>query len=783
MKKEDGERYCRAFDALVSSIDKAVLRYRTEAQKCLGNERTSALATWIMRNKPKLETSVRGLQVLITWLEEAKSCRKAKDSQGKRARSLSEGNVEKHINNFDCLLSTAESINDEEAAASEDSMTLLDTMIYSLEEFTGQPLLQVFDEFPNDNIPDTSNGDTIPHESSHPSQSRNTAKPVNQEPHASFSNHLASWERSYYTFQTALIRYKDIEGLEAIAVNKQVSAEDQRAASELIVWSKQQRMDRQSGRLNKEQISKLDSLVRRRLWCWDLPRGRSQAQSAKPSRTGSTSDHAPMRELDDRPAFPDPDDAPPTSSSSASATAAGKKVARKIVAKKIPRKKVRGKVSAEEKAQNIEWSEYFHLLQLYGASHENYQVPQEYVTRNSRGEEVALGVWLYVQMISLEEYMTEAPQWYEALAELIQEGKLWPVDHSACSSSSGPAPTAPVTTTATGSSAGNSRRSSPAMVGTHSVTEENTRESSGAPSRGVKRRMFSDQSVSQSSSRSASPHHTSQAQAHKKGMSAREAAADGSASTAAEHNPEPALKASHTTVALAPPSEPASFSLKNKELFRRSGDLSDASRETYSDQDMGVSLPRPSLSKAGSSSASRLRPAPTKPSTTPVEVVSTWDQRLAADATSAAPARPFVPASAQGPAGDPNSATQSSNSLPRPTGAGTAAPARNEGPSVSLLAEVYVALVYREGTDATAKPPRLGLGRVISGAIPQEDEAVEIEMLTAHNSEDPVRSSYRSAGRVVTIVTGELLLTDLRMVQGRNTRLLNVLLIYPRSLQ
>jgi hypothetical protein len=756
MKNENGERYCRAFDALVKSIDKAVHKYRSEAQKCLGNERTSALATWIMGHKPKLEASVRGLQVLITWLEEAKACNKAGSAGERHPRSLSEGNLEERRNNFDCLLSSAESIQDDDVAASEDSMTLLDTMIGSMEEYTGQPLLQVFDEFPNgnDDAADTTNGDSLQHKSP---PRRSTHNLVNQTPSSPPSNNEASWERSYYTFQNALIRYKDIEGLEAIAVNKQVSVDDQRAATELIIWSQQQRVDRQNGRLNESQITKLDSLVRRRMWCWDVPRGRSQAQSSQHRQSGSFSDHAPLRELYSQPAFPASEDTPSASASSASAaTAVGKKVARKVVAKKIPRKKIRGKVSAEEKAQNLEWSEYFHLLQLYGSTHENYQVPQEYVTRNSRGEEVALGVWLYVQMISLEEYMTEAPQWYEALAELIQEGKLWPVDHSASSSASGTVPAASATAART--SAGGSRGSSPDAA----AEAQDAKESPGTSSRGVKRRMSADQGVSQSSSRSASPHQsTSSAHAHKKGAGAQAPTTNPRAAT--EFIPASAAKPSHAPDPAPPPAEAANFSLKNKELFRRSGDLSDASRETYADEDVGVSLPRPSLSNAGSTSAGKPRFASAKTSTatSSTESAASLSPRPAAAASN--------PASSTVTRQTTDSAVKSSNSMPRRTNAEPSALA-SDAPSVSLLPEVYVALTfsYGDGADITESPLCFGLGRVICGDTAEGDGTVEVEMLTAQNGVDPVRSSYRRAGNILTTLASALLLRDLRMVQGKD---------------
>jgi hypothetical protein len=87
-------------------------------------------------------------------------------------------------------------------------------------------------------------------------------------------------------------------------------------------------------------------------------------------------------------------------------------------------------------------------------------------------------------------------------------------------------------------------------------------------------------------------------------------------------------------------------------------------------------------------------------------------------------------------------------------------------PSVSLLPDVYVALGYREGGESEGKPPRFALGRVVTGDIAEEDGSVKLDLLTANNGEDPVRSSYRRAGRVLTIVASELLLTDLRMVQG-----------------
>lgn len=483
MNSVDGDRYCNALATLVRTVDVALSQYRAEM---LASGTVADLSKWIRLNRPELKDAVFDVPKVSDWATNALKLFKPPlvttnisseqvvgDGLVKESDAASNSSAECVDNVADCHSTNGAELvvsenhdasaqesegmaDSEEQVTSTDSITMLDKMIDNMADVSGDGLMDVFDDAENNT--GTEEYD-IPVVKSDPSDAE-----AQNGVHSTLQTQTPQqWQKSYYLFQNALIRYKGIDGLNDAAQSKHVSLVEQLSTEELIAWSEQQRTLRDHNELTDGQVEMLDSLCRRKLWSWDHARSASRharerspapatpsPQSRSPFTPAVVSQHSrpatptgsntapsagptsgPLRELD-RPSTPTP-----SPQQLAIKRAANRKQVAKVRANMAKNKRR----TAGERKQDDDFLRHYALLLEYEVSHNTYMPPADYTTKDAQGKVVQLGMWVNCQLASLAEYETEYPYWYDALAALAETGKLWvseqPTD-AAATASTGP---------------------------------------------------------------------------------------------------------------------------------------------------------------------------------------------------------------------------------------------------------------------------------------------------------------------------------------------------------
>jgi hypothetical protein len=631
MSDVDHARFSRAFESLVQEIGAATAKYNGEVLRSLNGRELQELVRWISLHRPPLRPCVIAVATTLqSWVTESKA-------------AIAKGNAGAGGPNGTTRASTSSALSScdsEVHSNSGDSMTVLDDMIGKMEHESGQSLMNVFDD-------GCSADEQVP--------LRVPLALADQQAHMERERSDA-WDKNYYTLQNALIKYSGIDNLYDAGQNKRLSAKEEEHILKLLAWSQQQRELREAGDLPVDRIRRLDSLCTRKLWSWDRDVQQQQesgggvrrsassphtgaAKASVPTQSAQAAEHSsdpPLRDLDNRAPFPA---AQPSAQEMAARKAANKLITRRATTYIT---KVKGR-SAQHRKQDNEWLKYFQLLCDYDVVNGTFQVPENTMVRDSKGNICQLGMWLAAQYASLREYELDYPVYYAALADVFATGRLKPPEDSKAPSPTGEAssssaiaqpaprstlnssPSRQLSRTTTGNNADGQRHSSAAHAS--SRTSSPATHSPGleaifaaaigsggdtAPStpRGIKRKSPDGSPRVPSASQAAPQQHKKRAAAEESDrayvMSTGTVDSDSTSDTETSHSPPPrsapaanlntathsdARNGSTATHQLAQPATTvapgAGVSLKSKHLFQSRSDGSLLEAE--------VSLPMPSL--------------------------------------------------------------------------------------------------------------------------------------------------------------------------------------------
>jgi hypothetical protein len=637
MSDVDHARFSRAFESLVQEIGSATAKYNGEVLRSLNGRELQELVRWISVHRPPLRPCVIAVATTLqSWVTESKA-------------AIAKGNAGAVGPNGTTRASTSSALSScdsEVHSNSGDSMTVLDDMIGKMEHESGQSLMNVFDDR-------CSADEQVP--------LRGPLALADQQAHMERERSDA-WDKNYYTLQNALLKYSGIDNLYEAGQSKHVSAKEVEHILKLLAWSQQQRELREAGDLPVDRIRRMDSLCTRKLWSWDRDVQQQQESNSEVRRSAASpytgaakasafkqsapaaehSSDPPLRDLDNRAPFPA---APPNPQEMAARRAANKLITRRATTYIT---KVKGR-TAQHRKQDDEWLKYFHLLCEYDVMHGTFQVPENTMVRDGKGNICQLGMWLAAQYASLREYELDYPVYYAALADVFATGRLRPPEDSKAPSPTGEAssssaivqpaprsvhnssPTRHVSRDSTGNNAdgqyhssaahgsagrlASSRTSSPA---THSPGLEaifaaaigSGGDTAPSTPRGIKRKSPDGSPHMPSASQAALQQHKKRAAAEDPDrayvMSTGTVDSDSTSDTETSHSTPPRCApaanlntATHSdarngSTAIHQPTQPAAtaapgagVSLKSKHLFQ--------SRSDGSLQEAGVSLPMPSL--------------------------------------------------------------------------------------------------------------------------------------------------------------------------------------------
>jgi hypothetical protein len=456
MSDVDHARFSRAFESLVQEIGAATAKYNGEVLRSLNGRELQELVRWISVHRPPLRPCVIAVATTLqSWVTESKA-------------AIVKGNAGAGGPNGTTRASTSSALSScdsEVHSNSGDSMTVLDDMIGKMEHESGQSLMNVFDDR-------CSADEQLP--------LRAPLALAGRQAHTE-RQRSDTWDKNYYTLQNALLKYSGIDNLYEAGQNKRLSAKEEEHILKLLAWSQQQRDLREAGDLPVDRIRRMDSLCTRKLWSWDRDVQQQQESSGavrrstpsphtsaakasvhkQPAQAAEHSSDPPLRDLDNRAPFPA---AQPNPQEIAARRAANKLIARRATTYIT---KVKGR-SAQHRKQDNEWLKYFQLLCDYDVVNGTFQVPENTMVRDSKGNVCQLGMWLAAQYASLREYELDYPVYYAALADVFATGRLKPPEDSKA-----PSPTEEA------SSSRASAQRAPQSVLNSSPTRQGSRDSTG----------------------------------------------------------------------------------------------------------------------------------------------------------------------------------------------------------------------------------------------------------------------------------------------------------------
>jgi hypothetical protein len=415
MSDVDHARFSRAFESLVQEIGAATAKYNGEVLRSLNGRELQELVRWISVHRPPLRPCVIAVATTLqSWVTESKA-------------AIVKGNAGAGGPNGTTRASTSSALSScdsEVHSNSGDSMTVLDDMIGKMEHESGQSLMNVFDDR-------CSADEQLP--------LRAPLALADRQAHTE-RQRCDTWDKNYYTLQNALLKYSGIDNLYEAGQNKRLSAKEEEHILKLLAWSQQQRELREAGDLPVDRIRRMDSLCTRKLWSWDRDVQQPQESGSgvrrsasspytgavKASQSAPAAEHSsdpPLRDLDNRAPFPATQ---PNPQEMAARRAANKLITRRATAYIT---KVKGR-SAQHRKQDNEWLKYFQLLCDYDVVNGTFQVPENTMVRDSKGNVCQLGMWLAAQYASLREYELDYPVYYAALADVFATGRLRPPEDS-----------------------------------------------------------------------------------------------------------------------------------------------------------------------------------------------------------------------------------------------------------------------------------------------------------------------------------------------------------------